>query len=270
MKPGWLVPAAVLATLPGTSLGAQAHHAPGDAPVVALIREAVEPYADRRQAIAAGYRRIGPDFPGMGEHWVQVPLLVRGVLDLARPAILTYATIDGRVTLTGVGYAVAVAADDTLPGDFAGGHAAWHVHTGSVADESFLPAVHHARQTDGLRLAVTHAWVRLPNPDGTWATDNWALPWVRAGLTPPARPDPHAARALAAAMTNRDYYRVRWRRLGVLTADGVERLLAEHAAAVRRLLARTTDPEARDRALAAEWRATCPRTGDACAAHARH
>lgn len=39
---------------------------------------------DRHQAAVIGYRPIGPDFPGMGEHWISVPLLLDGSIDPAR------------------------------------------------------------------------------------------------------------------------------------------------------------------------------------------
>lgn len=42
-----------------------------------------------------------------------------------------------------------------------------------------------------------HAWVWVSNPDGVFADENWALPYLRVGLQPPARIDPHTARALA-------------------------------------------------------------------------
>ena len=45
---------------------------------VDLVRVATDRYHDRARAVADGYRLIGRDFPGMGEHWVNVGLLFDG------------------------------------------------------------------------------------------------------------------------------------------------------------------------------------------------
>lgn len=55
---------------------------------LAAAHAATARYRDPRVAIADGYRAIGPDFPGMGEHWVHPGLLVGGQLDAAHPQIL--------------------------------------------------------------------------------------------------------------------------------------------------------------------------------------
>ncbi|MGH7627661.1 MAG: hypothetical protein ACREOJ_20390 [Gemmatimonadaceae bacterium] len=39
---------------------------------------------------------------------------------------------------------------------------------------------------------MLHAWLWLPNPAGMFASDNWALPFVRAGVPVPLA-DPSAA-----------------------------------------------------------------------------
>jgi hypothetical protein len=52
-------------------------------------------FADRRLAIAAGYRRIGTDFPAMGEHWLLTGAILHAEVDPARPTMLTYVTVDG-------------------------------------------------------------------------------------------------------------------------------------------------------------------------------
>ncbi len=241
-----------------TSLGAQEPVA-DTAALVSAIREATVRYQDRDAAVAAGYRLIGPDFPGMGEHWVNVGVLMGNVLDARHPAVLSYATIDGRPVLTGVAFAKVVGPEDSLP-TFPAGKAAWHFHMGSIEDESFGPHG-HMMGAAGTRLAVVHTWVWLPNPAGLFARDNWALPYVRAGLEPPAVPEPDAARALAAGIVNRPYYRMRWMHAGLGT-DTLDHVLDAHGAAVRTVIAEP--PKARDRDLAALWRALCKNVGKAC------
>ncbi|MDB4891286.1 MAG: hypothetical protein JWL61_3141 [Gemmatimonadetes bacterium] len=151
-------------------------------------------YADRRTAAADGYRRIGPDFPGMGEHWLNTAMLLSGKLDANRPTILIYAPIAGEVKLLGVGFVTTTRGDETAH-DVPGWPAAWHEHSGLLADESGVAP--SASAQGGTHVWVLHAWTTLANPDGKFTPDNWALPFLRAGLDLPAHADADAARALA-------------------------------------------------------------------------
>jgi hypothetical protein len=166
----------------------------------------VEAFRDRDAAVAAGYKRIGMDFPSMGEHWVNTAVLYRGGFDLSTPALLSYATVDGRPVLTGAVYAILLAPGE-LPPSVPGGIGKWHDHSGTLTDESALP-VHHGGMSDlsATRLLVLHAWVGVPNPDGLFEADNWALPYVRAGVPVPNPLSIDAARALSLLSGSRDYY----------------------------------------------------------------
>lgn len=168
----------------------------------ARARAGTERYRDPEAARAAGYRPVGPDFPGMGRHWIHPSLILRDTLDPAQPPVLEYAEIGGRPTLVGVAYAVLIK-DGTPPASLPVPVDAWHFHQGTVEEESFLRShagVGHAMPGGGPRIAVLHAWVWLDNPDGLLATDNWALPYARLGYgAPPAGASRDAARALALA-----------------------------------------------------------------------
>ena len=59
------------------------------------------------------------------------------------------------------------------------------------------------------RLAILHAWVWAPNPDGVFVTDNWTLPFVRLGLVLPNADDRNASRA-ASLVTDAEYYHKHW------------------------------------------------------------
>ena len=250
--------AAVLA-----SRTAVAQPLPGADGLVTAVREGSAAFRDLRAAALAGYRRVGPDFPGMGEHWVHVARLMETGAAPETPPILSYATIGGTPTLVGVAFAVLVEPGAPPPPSPAG-CGAWHFHAGSVEDESFLPA-RDAALGDGVRLAVLHVWVWLDNPDGLCASDNWALPYVRAGVTPAGEPDPNAARALALVTGARPYYRARWLRLRPDRGGAeVEGLLDRGTAAVRDVLAAGGSPDARDRRLAEVWRGICTEAGDRC------
>lgn len=169
---------------------------------LARARAATAPLRDPEAARAAGYRAVGPDFPGMGQHWIHPSLILRSTPDAAQPPVLEYAELNGKLTLVGVAYAVLVNAD-TAPASLPVPATAWHFHQGTVEEESFLRAhagvSHEMHGSTGPRLAVMHAWIWLDNPDGVLATDNWALPYARLGLTAPPNVSHPAARALALA-----------------------------------------------------------------------
>lgn len=177
--------------------------APSDSALARFLtraRAGTEALRDPEAARAAGYRPVGPDFPGMGRHWIHTALILRSIPDPAQPPVLEYAELNGTLTLVGVAYAVLVTSDSApaflpVPSD------AWHFHQGTVDQESFLRSHAGAGHSmmPGPRLAVVHAWIWLDNPDGLFATDNWALPYARLGLSVPPRITHTAARALALA-----------------------------------------------------------------------
>jgi len=160
-------------------------------------RAATERYHDRDAAAADGYRLIGGDFPGMGEHWIQTDLVFDGAYDPERPEFLAYVAIDGTPRLIGVAYAVPLLEGEQPPEEPAG-REAWHAHTGSLDDETLAPHHHHSSHAEhGPRLAMVHAWVWLDNPEGMFAADNWSIPFLRLGLDPPREAAPAAGKALS-------------------------------------------------------------------------
>lgn len=158
-------------------------------------------FHDRRAAMAEGYRRVGADFPGMGEHWVNPVALLEDAIDPARPSFLTYVTMErGETRLMGVGFITTTGTDraPNVPG-FA---EHWHEHSGLLSEESGAragvigsdePAV------GGSRVWVLHVWTSLDNPDGRFAADNWSLPFARGEVIPPPIADADAARAFGLA-----------------------------------------------------------------------
>ena len=212
-----------------------------NADFIAAARTGTAAYRDVAVARAAGYRPMGPDFPGMGRHWVHPALILRDTLDPAAPPILEYAEIAGRTTLVGVAYAKLVR-DGTPPVGLPVPPSAWHFHQGTVEEESFLRShagVEHLEP--GPRIAVLHAWVWLENPDGLVATDNWALPYARLGYRMPAGASQEAARAvaLAAGDGGRAYVEALLRAVGRPSPDeeqALARLVERHQAAARALL----------------------------------
>lgn len=221
-------------------LSGQSHeaHPPPDSAVQAFLstaRAATARYGDQRQAVADGYRRLGPDFPGMGEHWVNPRLILGGRVDAAHPQVLAYAAIGGTPTLVGVAYAVPLAAGESPP-TFPTPEA-WHDHSGTLDAESVLLQHNPAGHGDGaaLRLAMLHAWVWLENPGGTFQSENWVLPYLRLGLAAPASAPPAAARALSLASGGASYYS---QLLHALARPGGDPGLTQAGAALDRAAAR--------------------------------
>lgn len=173
-------------------------------------------YADRRIAIAEGYRRLGTDFPGMGEHWLHPGVLLSGRIDPARPTLLTYGSFDGHPRLIGVGF-VATTRGDSPAASVPGWPDAWHEHSGLFSDESGARPAPANDAGPGTHVWVLHIWTMLENPGGRYAPDNWALPFARAGLTAPADLDADVGRALSLALGGDDYLR------GMLSDAGLRR-----------------------------------------------
>ena len=205
---------------------------------VARARSGTARYSDPEAARAAGYRPVGPDFPGMGRHWIHPALILRDTLDAAQPPILEYAELAGRPTLVGVAYAVLVK-DGQAPPALPVPDGAWHFHQGTVEEESFLRS--HAglgHVMPGPRIAVLHAWIWLENPDGLLATDNWALPYARLGYRAPPGASRDAARALALAAGDggRAYLEALLHAVGQANPDesgALAAIVARHQAAAR-------------------------------------
>jgi hypothetical protein len=159
------------------------------------VRAATARYRDHRAAEADGFRRFGREGALMGEHWYR-PELVRRPLELARPSTLQYATVAGERVLVGVAYTLYQRPGEPLPAGFAGDADRWHVHD-VVRIARMLtegrPVLRWASErriragkagaVDGrIRLAMVHAWVWLDNPQGVFAQEHTALPYLRAGL----------------------------------------------------------------------------------------
>lgn len=182
-------------------------YGPGRATLDSLADETarrISRYADRRVAIAAGYRRIGTDFPSMGEHWLHTGVLLAQRVDPDRPTILAYAVIDGKTTLLGAGYVITTRghAPATAPGwpDY------WHEHSGLLADESGAQVGAPQQSDSATHVWVLHVWSALPNPLGRYDSDNWALPFARAGIAPPVGLDADMGRVFSLSVAGGDEY----------------------------------------------------------------
>lgn len=252
---------AALVSLAPASRAQHAHHAPPPSGLTAqetqfldATRVALAALSDPERALAAGFRPLGPDMPHMGQHWVHPGRAVSRDLDPSQPAMLTFLDVGGRSVLTGAAFTVPVGPDQAPP-SFPSADA-WHAHAGRLMDEAFGLVPHGA---DRPRLAMLHAWTGVANPDGVWAADNWALPFVRGGYAVPAHLTPHAGRAVALAVGYGGFFREvvdRAARPSPAERDSVAQLLTRHRSQIQDLLDRTPAGTAPDAdALGEAWRA---------------
>ena len=192
----------------GACVPAIAGQVPSDSSsFIAAARLAGRRLEDPGVAIAEGYRKLGPDFPGMGEHWINPGLVIAGELDPERPPVLCYTTIGSERRLIALAFTRVLGPDEDppdgpLPAD------AWHDHTGGVDEESLLLTGPVSMDTagQGFRLAMVHVWIPEENPAGVFAQNNWALPFLRAGLAVPPSMSREAARALSLSGDGTAFY----------------------------------------------------------------
>lgn len=206
---------------PGAPVRAPADSLPPAAEVfVRRATEATRRFESRTEAIRAGYRRLGPDFPGMGEHWVHPALVVRGAVESDSPPVLSYVDVGGEPVLVGLAFTLPLGPDDDPPAaPF--GLEVWHDHSGGVDEETLLlnhPASAHGGE-EGYRLSMVHVWTDLENPAGILAQNNWRLPFLRVGLIPPEEPAMDDARGVSLAHGGRNFYGQLLRRAADLSAE---------------------------------------------------
>jgi len=108
---------------------------------------------------------------------------------------------------------------------------AWHDHLRTVEDETVLPR-HHFHMVDSgkPRLAMLHAWIWTSNPEGVFAADNWAIPYVRLGIAAPRNVSLPSARALSLLSGGIEFFS--------MSIDAAVTLTAREQTAVRGLLER--------------------------------
>src|SRR5262245_32888373 len=201
-------------------------------------RAATAKYQDQSVAILEGYRRIGRDFPAMGEHWIRLALLFDDKVDAEHPEVLTYVPVGGGSKLTGVAYALPLLPGESPP-DLPAPKDAWHDHFRTIEDETVLPLHHLPADASSMpRIAMLHAWIWTRNPAGVFAADNWAIPYIRAGLVPPENAPRSAAAALSLLNGGIEYF--------TATVDAVASPSAKQRVAINAAFARARSIVERD------------------------
>ena len=133
--------------------------------LIQAVRQATERFNDVSVAEAEGYSLMfgcvsGPDSGAMGLHYVNLPLVLDGVLDPAKPEIIIYEpTANGRLKITGADYLV-----------FADAWDATHDAAPQLMGQLFH--LFEAPNRFGLPAFYTlHVWAWKNNPAGTFV--NW-------------------------------------------------------------------------------------------------
>ena len=140
------------------------HHGRAEG-LINAVREATYRFQDVSVAEAEGYSLMfgcvsGPDSGAMGLHYVNLPLVLDGVLDPAKPEIIIYEPLpNGRLKMTGADFLV-FAAD-------------WHKNNGATPDlMGQLLHLFESPNRFGLPNFYTlHVWAWKENPTGMFS--NW-------------------------------------------------------------------------------------------------
>lgn len=152
---------------------------------VELARQAAERLSSVDAAKAAGYVNTTSDVPFMGEHYLNMDLVRKGVFDPAHPQGLLFSKIGpgGAEQLVGVWFLLIPGINgirpDAQPPSFAGNLAIWHAHVGlclvgfsgaSEGDTRQSCAAKGGSYTPDLRWMM-HVWVapQQDNSDGIFA-----------------------------------------------------------------------------------------------------
>ena len=159
---------ALAASFASPAWAEEEHSHGGAAPNNALaktVRQVTEPYKDVSAAQAAAYALAfgcvsGPDSGAMGLHYVNMPLVLDGQIDVMHPEIILYEPVEnGGVRLVGADYLVLADAWDKT-----------HSSAPELMGQKFQQF--EAPNRFGLpRFYTLHVWAWKENPTGTFV--NW-------------------------------------------------------------------------------------------------
>jgi len=168
--------------------------------VIAYAKDAIKPLTDSAALHKAGYFAIGfggavKDLsPFQGQHWLAVrAFLTNQPLSLDKPMFMMYLPVRDSLIPIGVAYTKRVGANLPSPTDIGGIPAEWHVHVicrgipgeGQVIADGLEDCLARGGDPGPNKITMVHAWT-VPNPDGQYAHDNPALPFIATGLRPPS------------------------------------------------------------------------------------
>jgi hypothetical protein len=177
----------------------------------ALVAAAIPDTAAARAAgfVPLAFRRAADLSPFQGQHWLHRPRVLGGGTDLERPSFVMFIPVKEAWRPVGLAYSVRIGHDEPTPSELGGVETPWHLHQlcRAIPGEGVALAdgVDDCRARGGSpaprQLAMVHTWAGVPNPEGYYAHDNVALPYLATGLVPPTALDlasPHGARRVRA------------------------------------------------------------------------
>ena len=166
-------------------------------------RAAIQPLTDSTALRDAGFFPIGfgagtRDLtPFQGQHWLSIGRFANNQpVNLSKPTFMIYLPIGDSMVPVGVAHTRRVPLDSAAPPDITelgGKPVEWHTHVicRAIPGEGQVIAdgVEDCKTRGGTpapnRILMVHIWT-VSNPDGSYAHDNPALPFLATGLTPPA------------------------------------------------------------------------------------
>ena len=138
---------------------------------MAALQKDLAPLSTPEAAIAAGFNPVLGDIPGMGVHYINIGLAMRGKdLDVNTPDQLLFSNRNGQDPLVGAAYSFTDVPNTQVPLPFNSDLAAWHDHPQFAAD--------------GQTLHMLHVWF-VPSSNGPFAGLNFWLPYETAGVEIP-------------------------------------------------------------------------------------
>jgi hypothetical protein len=166
---------------------------------VAMATSAIDKLRDSVSLRGAGYIVIGfgamvKDLtPFQGQHWISLPrFTMNAEVDPNFPTFMMYLPLGDSLMPVGVAYSKRVPANAQLPDDLAGEKVQWHAHAmcrnvpgeGQALSDGPEDCAARGGVSAPFQIAMVHTWT-IANPDGAYAHDNPALPYVATGLKPP-------------------------------------------------------------------------------------
>lgn len=182
-----------------TASGAMAPAQQKQDSIAARAKEAISGMRDSTTLHSAGFFAIGfgggvKDLsPFQGQHWISLArFMANGAVDLGKPNFLMFLPVGDSLIPVGVAYTRRIAVDASLPTDLAGVMTEWHSHVfcrnlpgeGNALADGADDCKARSGVTAPNQIAMVHSWT-VVNPDGPYAHDNPALPFIATGLKAP-------------------------------------------------------------------------------------
>ncbi len=263
--------------------------------IVEQARAAIAPLTDSVALHAAGFTPLGfgrvRDLtPFQGQHWLHlIRIVMNAPVAPSQPAFVMYVPIRDTLRAVGVAYAQRQRLDAPIPTTLAGASAEWHAHVfcrnipgeGAALADGADDCAARGGTVSGLgrggrgggaagmlggpqEIVMVHAWT-VPNPDGPFAHDNPALPYLAPGRSIPVTMDrDNRLFGVALGETYGAKLPMAIRIDAEAARDGADSALVRHRAAMRGVVRELQDAEQRRdgarfgkarAALLAEWTA---------------